>query len=196
MPPLIATLATNFILVSIAIAFSKGLFIKPPHALEVFVNTRIVSVPSLMVLVLAFAILSGMALKYTPYGRSLMAIGQNEKAAWLSGIRPANIRCFTYLICSCLACVTGVLLAAFSGGASLEMGSEYLLTSVAVVVLGGTKISGGKGNVQGIVGAALFLFLITALLNILGSKIGIRQMVTGLVIILVIYVANARTRLT
>jgi ribose transport system permease protein len=193
-PPLIATLATNYVFLSIAISFSKGFFVKPPVALQAFVNVHIFSIPILMIIALCLAVLLGFLLKYAPYGRAVMAVGQNERASWLSGIGQTRTRYLTYILCSALASITGVLLAAFSGGASADMGNEYLFASIAVVVLGGTTITGGAGNVQGIIGAGVLLLLIGDLLNIAQLSAGPHDVVTGVIIVLVIFLAKIRVQ--
>ena len=72
------------------------------------------------------------------------------------------------------------------------MGDPYLLTSIAVVVIGGTSVAGGFGNVPGLWGASLFLFLLTAMLNTFGVGEGVRQVLTGVIVILVIVAASFR----
>ena len=71
------------------------------------------------------------------------------------------------------------------------MGDPYLLTSIAVVVIGGTSVAGGDGNVPGLWGA-LFLFLLAAMLNTFGIGEGVRQVLTGVIVILVIVAASFR----
>ena len=100
-------------------------------------------------------------------------------------------------MCATLAGLCGYLLAAFSGGAALNMGEEYLLSSIAVVVIGGTSVAGGFANVPGLWGAALFLFLLVTMLNTFGAGAGVRLVLTGLIIIGVIVAASGgkpRTR--
>ncbi len=70
------------------------------------------------------------------------------------------------------------------------MGEEYLIASIAVVVIGGTSVAGGKANIAGIWGAALFLFLLVTMLNTFGASAGIRLIMTGLIIVAVITVAG------
>jgi ribose transport system permease protein len=70
------------------------------------------------------------------------------------------------------------------------MGADYLLNSIAVVVIGGTSVAGGFSNVPGLWGAALFLFLLVAMLNSFGLDAGYRLILTGLIIISVIVVAS------
>ena len=80
--------------------------------------------------------------------------------------------------------------ACFSGGAALNMGAEYLLMSIAVVVIGGTAVAGGDSNVPGIWGASLFMFLIVSMLNTYGFSAGFRLISTGAIIITVILLAS------
>ena len=74
------------------------------------------------------------------------------------------------------------------------MGAEYLLSSIAVVVIGGTSVSGGFANVPGLWGAALFLFLLATMLNTFGLGADLRLILTGLVIIAVIVAASGTRR--
>ena len=70
------------------------------------------------------------------------------------------------------------------------MGEEFLLASIAVVVIGGTSVAGGRANVPGIWGAALFMFLLVTMLNTFGANAGLRLILTGLIIIGVITLAG------
>lgn len=194
MPPMIATLASSFIVRSLSIVFFRGLQIKPPKGLEFFVNKKFGPIPFMFLIVLAIAFVMHLVLTRTNYGRRIHAIGQNIKAAWLSGIRVGVNKLATYMLSGIFAAITGVLLAAFSGGATLDMGDEYMLNSVAVVVLGGSSIAGGNSNIPGIVGASILLYLIVNLLNILGLGASLRSIFTGIVIVAIIFASGERMR--
>lgn len=189
-PPIIATLSSSFLILSTAIAYGRGLKIKPPSLLADFATMRLFGIPILAIFVIAMAGFFSIVLHRTLYGRSILAIGQNMRAAWLAGIKVEQIRFITYVLSALLASICGLVLAGFSGGASLNMGEEYLLASIAVVVIGGTSVAGGKSNVPGIWGAALFLFLLVTMLNTLGVTAGLRLILTGLIIIAVITTAG------
>jgi ribose transport system permease protein len=124
------------------------------------------------------------------FGRSVSAVGQNSRAAWLAGLPVVRTQLVTYVLCGALAGLAGALLGGFSGGATLDMGAEYLMTSIAVVVIGGTSVSGGRANVPGIWGAALFMFLLVTMLNTWGFGSGVRLILTGIIIIAVIVLAG------
>jgi ribose transport system permease protein len=91
-----------------------------------------------------------------------------------------------------LAGLSGYLFSGFSGGSSLSMGEPYLLASIAVVVIGGTSVAGGNGNLPGLWGAALLLYLVEAMLNTFGTSAGMRLVLTGAIIIVVIVAASGR----
>lgn len=191
-PPIIATMAANFVYQSFAIVISYGLFLKPPELLEKATHVKLLGVPLFVVFSYVIAFLAYLLVEKMKWGRKLSAVGQNDWAAKLVKINTSKIRCEAYMISAMLAALTGCLLAAFSGGASLSMGEEYMLISVAVVVIGGTEIAGGKASVLGLVCAAILLYLIINLLNILGVSIGIRQIVTGAIIVSIIVLAKFR----
>ncbi len=136
--------------------------------------------------------LAWILLEKTIYGRWISAIGQSMFAARMAGIPVDGTRLATYILCAILASICGYLLASFSGGAALNMGSEYLLMSIAVVIIGGTAVAGGDSNVPGIWGASLFMFLVVSMLNTYGFGAGSRLILTGFIIIAVILVAGGR----
>jgi ribose transport system permease protein len=193
-PPIIATLSSSFIFLSAAIWYSRGLRIKPSPALAEFSTGMVSGVPALAIVVLVLSILLHVVLERTIFGRQVIAIGQNPRAAKLAGVPVERIRAVTYILCGLLAGICGFLVAGFSGGAALNMGAEYLLSSIAVVVIGGTSVNGGYANVPGLWGAAMFLFLLVTMLNTYGLGAGVRLVLTGLVIIAVIVAASAFRR--
>jgi ribose transport system permease protein len=191
-PPIIATLSTSFVILSIDISYGRGLQIKPPPGFADFTNVQILGVPVLAIVVILFTVLAGVALQRMVYGRSVLAIGQNMRAAWLAGIPVERIRFFTYVLCGALGGIDGALLAGYFRGASVDIGNEYLLSSIAVVVIGGTSVAGGRANVPGIWGASLFLVLLLTMLNTFGVSPGLRLILTGLIIVAVITAAGGQ----
>ncbi len=191
-PPIIATLSASFVIQSSAIAYNRGLRIKPPETLADFATARVFGMPVLAICVIIFAAVMTVILERTVFGRSVLAIGQNERAAGLAGIKVERTKFLTYVMSAVLAAICGCFLSGFSGGAALNMGEEYLLASIAVVVIGGTSVAGGFSNVPGLWGAALFLFLLVTMLNTLGASAGVRLIMTGLIIISVITLAGSQ----
>jgi len=192
-PPIIATLSSSFLFLSAAIAYGRGIKIKPPPMLAEFTTARLAGVPILAICIILLAVVMTVVLSRTVYGRSVIAIGQNPRAARLSGVNVNFIRFATYVMCATLAGLCGYLLSGFSGGAALNMGAEFLLASIAVVVIGGTSVAGGYSNVPGLWDAALFMFLLVTMLNTYGLGAGVRLVLTGLIIVVVITLAGGKT---
>ena len=190
-PPIIATLANSLIVMSCAISLGRGLKIKPPPIFIELVTLRLGGIPLLALFALAVSVLVWLVVERTVFGRSLCALGQNARAAEFSGVRVVRTSLLAYVICAALAGLTGALIAGFAGGNSLDQGDEYLLLTIAVVVIGGTSVSGGRPCVPGIWGAALFMFLLVAMLNAAGASAGLRMLLTGVIIIVVIALAGS-----
>jgi ribose transport system permease protein len=185
-PPLIATLGSSLVVLSIAIAIGHAIKGSPPAALAEAVQMKAIGFPVVSVIAAVLAILIGVGLERTPLGRTLCATGQNDRAATLAGLPVWSARLAAYILSGALAGFAGALLAAYSGGSSLDLGSGYLLLSIAVVVIGGTKAAGGEPAVAGVVGASLFMFLLVSFLNTVNTGAGVRILLTGLVIIAVV----------
>jgi ribose transport system permease protein len=193
-PPIIATLSTSFVIMSMAIWTNRGLRIRPPQSLEAFATGATFGVPNLALTALALSLAGWWLLERSLYGRRVLAIGQNIRAARFAGVPVDGVRLATYTLSAMLAALCGFLLSCFSGGAALNMGAEYLLMSIAVVVIGGTSVAGGNSNVPGIWGASLFMFLVVSMLNTYGLGAGFRLILTGLIIIAVILAAGGIRR--
>lgn len=189
-PPIIATLSSSFLVQSTAIAYGRGLRVRPPVSFADFATGRVFGIPYLAIATVLLCIVMAAVLSRSVYGRSVTAIGQNARAAGLAGIPVERVRWATYVLSAVLAGLCGAVLSGFSGGASLNMGEEYLLASIAVVVVGGSSVSGGRSNVAGLWGASLFLYLLVTMLNIAGIGAGLRLLLTGLIIIAVITIAG------
>ena len=193
-PPIIATLSASFIIQSIDISYGRGLQIKPPPGFADFTNIEFIGIPLLAILTALFAVGASVALHRTIWGRSVLAIGQNIRAARLAGVRVEPVRFATYALCGALGGLDGALLAGYFRGANVDIGAEYLLASIAVVVIGGTSVSGGKANLPGVWGGALFLVLLLTMLNTFGVSAGVRLLATGLIIVAVITAAGGEKR--
>jgi ribose transport system permease protein len=191
-PPIIATLSASFIIQSVDISYGRGLQIKPPPGYAEFTSAQVYGIPILAIAAVLFTVGVAVVLHRTAYGRSVLGIGQNMRAAWLAGIAVGRVRFATYVLSGALGGLNGALLAGYFRGASVDVGNEYLLTSIAVVVIGGTSVAGGKANVTGLWGASLFLVLLLTMLNTFGVSAGVRLLVTGLVIIGVIVAAGGQ----
>jgi len=149
--------------------------------------------PTSLLLFVPLAALILFGLRRFGYGRLLYAVGDNEMAARLAGVRVSIVLVVLYVISGILAGTAGLLYAGVIGSATGRLVDPYLLPSVAAVVIGGTSIFGGRGGYAGTIVGALILTVLTTLLNVLGMPEATRQILFGLIILAV---AAAYTRLT
>lgn len=190
-PPIVATLATGLIVQSGTLTQQAHSSTAVAPLLRDFTLGQVLGIPVLAITCVVLAALAAVLLNYTVFGRSVQAIGQNIRAAGLAGVNSARVTMGAYLISGILAAFAGLLLAA-NTGASLQMSDPYLLNSIAVVVLGGSLIAGGKSNLTGVWGGALFLTLLVTLLNVLQVDIAIQNIIKGVLIILVLALAGSK----
>jgi len=186
LPPIIATLAWSFIFQSFAFNLGGQATLKPPQALSDFTNLRLGSVQVMPLTIMILSVVAALCLAFTVWGRNLLATGQNERAAHFAGVRVGPVRLVAYVICGMTAAMAGVVLSGFTGGAALNMGNTYLMESIAIVALGGTSVAGGQANAIGIWGAALFFNLMGTMLNIFQADAGVRFILMGILIVLIV----------
>jgi ribose transport system permease protein len=129
----------------------------------------------------------------TGYGRLLYAIGDNRDACHLAGIRVWRVVFVDYVVCAVLAAVAGLVLVGGTNASDLSLANAYLLPSVACVIIGGTSIFGGRGGYAGTIVGALILTVLTSLLTLLEVHEPTKQILYGLIILLL---AAAYARLT
>jgi len=184
LPPLITTLATATIAEGAAWVYTNG---APngsmPGILQFAANGRWGIVPVADMIVAVVFLLALALLTRTVFGRRLYAMGANLRTAQLTGIRTEVITVVAYLLCGLLASAGGLLLGGYIAVGSLKAGEAYVLNSLAVVLIGGTSLSGGEGGVPGtLVGVAIFAVL-TALLIQLGVPIALRSVLLAMIVI-------------
>ncbi|SCL71140.1 monosaccharide ABC transporter membrane protein, CUT2 family [Micromonospora citrea] len=191
-PPIIATLAAGLIASSLTLSLADGFTAVPDDGLRRLLNLRPAGVPVLAVAVAVLTAVVVALLSRTTYGRSLLALGQSRPAAERAGIPVARILAATYLASGALAGLAGALLAAYIAP-SPDLGTRYLLDSVAVVVIGGTLISGGRAVPVGIWGSALFFILLDGLVNLVGWSTAAQNLLKGALVLFVLFLAGGGT---
>jgi ribose transport system permease protein len=163
--PVVMTLALNGILQGAALVYSNGTpdgFSSP--LLRRFMTDQKFFVTPVVAFVLVFVVVAVLLLGRTTFGRRIYAVGNGERVAALSGVSISRTLVGVYMLSGVCSAIVGVMLTGFSGQASLGMGDDYLLPSIAVVVIGGTLITGGRGHYLGMLGGALLLTTLQTLL--------------------------------
>ncbi len=150
------------------------------------------TIPYVLFIWVVLILLAVFILKRTRVGFILYAIGENDNAARLQGIRTGLVRILVYGISGLLSCLTGILLLGYVGSAHLNLGNRYILPSIVAVVIGGTNFGGGAGSYIGTVGGAIFLTTLQSILVTQEMSEGSKQVVTGLVLLLLLILYNRK----
>jgi ribose transport system permease protein len=197
-PSLVMTLGMNAVLLGVTLVFTNGSpqGNAPPLSRELAVG-RLGTIPWALIFWAAFAAALIFLLRGTVYGRRLYAIGNNPKAAYLSGVPVRKSLVVAYTLCGLCAGIGGVLLTGYSQQSYLGMGDVYVLQAIAAVVVGGASILGGSGGYLGTIAGAITIVLLQNVLQIVGGipPAG-QQILYGVIILamLFVYGRGARVR--
>jgi ribose transport system permease protein len=186
MAPFIATLALMSIVRGLGFIFSNGapiLVDAKGTALTDFGSGSFLGIPNpAFVLFLVFAI-TGVILKYNVLGRIIIAIGSNEEAVRLSGLKVSAFKFSVYAITGFLSAVAGIITTARTAVGSPVMGTGMELDAIATVVIGGASLSGGRGSAVNTLLGVLILGMIGNIMNLMNIPSYSQQVIKGLIII-------------
>lgn len=181
--PLIATLSTNSILFGLALVYTGG----APHGavapgFELLGQGRLWTLPVSAFCWVALALVMAFLARRSVFGRWIYATGANPVAATLMGVPVRAVLVAAYALSAFIAVLGGLLITAFIGNPSLGIGDQFLLTSVAAAVVGGTALTGGIGSIVSTVGGALFITEANSFTNIAHMSTGTQFIVQGAII--------------
>ncbi len=186
--PLIMTLGTSLIGTGILQVYQRTV-IATGSAIPAFLvwlgTGRSYGIPNGLALFVPLTILIIFALRGTGFGRLLYAVGDNEKAARLAGVRYWQVIVALYVLSGLLAGIAGLVYIGLIKTPSLSLAVPLLLPSVAAAAIGGTSIFGGRGGYAGTIVGALILTVLTTLLTILQVPEGARRILFGLIVLAV-----------
>lgn len=197
-PAILATLGSGQLFMGLAIVITNG---RPVSGLPMlysrYGNRNLGgSIPMVLVVFAACALVIGLILAKTRFGAKLYMLGSNAKAAAFTGLKNARLIILTYMMSGILGAVAGLIMMARSNSAKADYGISYTMQSILVAVLGGISPNGGKGNVIGVVMAVLILQLLSSALNMFENISNFyRDILWGVVMIGVLitnYYINAR----
>lgn len=191
-PPVIATLGVNALVVGWMRRYSGGLSVPPaPDVMRDFALGKTLALPNPMWVAIVVTAVATVALKKTIAGRRFDATGANSAAARISGVSVGPIRASAYVLASLCYATAGVLLASYLSAPRIDAGEPYLLGSIAATVIGGTSLAGGAGSVVGALVGALFLTQLSQVLLGSGLNSSVNFVVQGIVIALAMGIRTA-----
>lgn len=196
MAPFIATLATMTIFRGLTLVYTDG---NPITGLGDSMTFQLfgrgyqfgIPVPAIT-MIIAFAVL-WVILHKTAFGRKTYAIGGNEKAAIVSGIKVSRVKIMIYSLAGMLSALAGAILTSRLNSAQPTAGTSYELDAIAAVVLGGTSLSGGRGRIVGTLIGALIIGTLNNGLNLLGVSSFYQMVVKGIVILIAVLIDRKKS---
>ena len=186
--PLVMTLAIGSLITGITLIFSKGApkGLASPILRYMGVGSLFDFFPVIIFIWLILSVLCIILLNFSVFGRKIFYIGANEKAAFFSGIKTNFTKTIAYSISGATAVLTGVLMAGYTHTAFLGIGNEYVLWSIAAVVIGGTALTGGKGGYVGTIAGTIIFVLLESILTVMNMPEAVRKMANGTIILILI----------
>lgn len=196
MAPFIVTLAALLGLHGLALALAgQSMDIGDAGFFGTLANGSLLGVNNLIWILAVAYLLGGLVLNHTRYGMALFAIGGNEEAARMLGIRVERVKIATYALSGALAGLAGALLAARLNSGLSTAGAGYELQSIAAAVIGGVLLTGGVGTVAGALAGVLLLGLIQNIINQIGSlSASYQQLASGAFLLAAVIVQSLLTR--
>ena len=193
MPPIIVTLASMSVARGIGLTYSGGRPISGmPEWINVFGRGSVMGISTPIIIMAAVYLVAWVLLARTPFGRHVYAIGGNEQATRLSGIRVRRIKVLVYVISGLTTAIAAVVFISRVSSGQANAGTGFELDAIAAVVLGGTAISGGRGSVIGtLIGAAL-LGILNNGLNMMNIEPYPQLIIKGAIILAATYISRER----
>jgi ribose transport system permease protein len=185
-PSMIITLATNAVAQGLMVVHTGGFSPQDSASAAMRWLATGFLLPGVPNAVVVWAIVGAamvFVLTRTTFGRAVYAIGNRERAAYLSGVDTRRIVMIAFAVSGGLSAFGGVLLAGYASKAAQAMGDAYLLPAIAAVVLGGTSILGGRGSYLGTVAGVILITLLQSILSVMQMPEAGRQVIYGVVII-------------
>lgn len=196
MAPFIATLATMTIFRGLTLVYTEGNPITglgDNYLFQLFGRGYFLGIPvPAVTMMVSFAVL-WVILHKTPFGRQTYAIGGNEKAALITGIKVPRVKVMIYSLAGLLAALAGAILTSRLNSAQPTAGTSYELDAIAAVVLGGTSLSGGRGRIFGTLIGALIIGTLNNGLNLLGVSSFYQMVVKGIVILIAVLIDRKKS---
>lgn len=190
----VATLGMGLIVSGYLATNYQGSSGTAPRSFRLIGATQIGPVPVSTLIMLGCAAAAIVLLRKTRTGHQIYAVGGNREVARLSGIRTSVPVVVAHVLCSMLAALAGLLLLARLGVGSPTVGSQggYDLMSIAAVVLGGTLLAGGKGNISGTIGGVAIFAVMNQVMSVIEVESFLQDVVRGLVIVVAVAVYARR----
>jgi ribose transport system permease protein len=183
--PLVATLGSNAIFIGVVLQATGGsIAFKATKNWQTFTADKVLGIPILAVLAVILTVLVALFISRTIWGRRFVLVGSSPLAARAAGLSVERYQLGAYAGAGLAYALAGALLSGYLQSPPLLPGNEYLLPTIAAVVLGGTALGGGRGSVIGTAVGVLFLSQLEQVISALGAKTSVEYLIQGAIVAL------------
>ncbi len=182
----ITTLGMQYLILGITLLFTGGRHISVYECSDFFYkigNGFVFGIPISVVILLILVTIAQFVLSFTNLGKYIQVVGENSKAATLSGINVSRVRCNAYIILGICASIGGIILASWIRMLDPQQGIGYEFSAITATILGGASLSGGKGNVFNTFAGATLIILIVNSMMLVNISYNYQQMIRGIIMI-------------
>jgi ribose transport system permease protein len=183
--PLVATLGSNAIFIGVVVQVTGGsIAFKATENWQTFCSDKVLGIPILAVIALIAVVVVALLISRTIWGRRFVLVGSSPIAARAAGLSVERYQLGAYAAAGLAYALAGALLSGYLQSPSLLSGNEYLLPTIAAVVLGGTALGGGRGSVIATAVGVLFLAQLEQVISALGAKTSVDYLIQGAIVAL------------
>ena len=196
LPSFLVTLATMGLFAGIARSMTdlRSIPVINETFTGLFGSGRLFGVPSLVIWTVVAVVVSHIIYRNTRFGAHVLAVGDNARAAQVSGIKVPRVRLMVLALCGTTAGLAGLLYAGRIQAAKYTLGESDLMTVIAAVIVGGTALNGGKGSIIGALLGSLMMGMLNNGLILMGLQVSDQMIVRGLIILLAVAISLRQIR--
>ena len=191
LPSFLVTLATMGVIAGIGRSVSdlQSIPVISPGFISFFGGGSLAGIPSLIIWTLAAIALGHLVYRHTRFGAHVLAVGDNPRAALVSGIKVARIRLSVLILSGACAGLAGLLYAGRLQSARYTLGESDLMTVIAAVIVGGTALNGGKGTIFGALVGSLMMGMLNNGLILMGLSVSYQMIIKGLIVLVAVAIS-------
>jgi ribose transport system permease protein len=195
-PPLVMTLGMLGVVNGLLVVLTRGIPSgRAAPLLAKITAPLLLGLPTIVYIWIAVGFVMALVLRRTSFGLNMYAIGSNEEAAALAGVKVRTTRTLAFALSGLFSGISGILLLGYTGNVFVGAGDQYTLPSVIAVVIGGTSLAGGSGAYTGTMAGAVFLVVLQSILTTLSIPPFGRQIIYGVVLLSLMLIYGRQGRL-
>ncbi|MCY4152168.1 MAG: ABC transporter permease [Aestuariivita sp.] len=191
LPSFLVTLATMGLFAGVARTMTdlRSISVLNDTFAGIFGSGKLFGVPSLVIWTIIAVVIGHITYRNTRFGAHVLAVGDNARAAQVSGIKVPRVRLMVLMLCGATAGLAGLLYAGRLQAAKYTLGESDLMTVIAAVIVGGTALNGGKGSIIGALLGSLMMGMLNNGLILMGLQVSDQMIVRGLIILLAVAIS-------